>query len=127
LINGTTYFAAEVSVNGCESLRLPVTVDLTVCDVIIPDGFSPNNDGINDTFEIPNLAVLFPNFKLEIYNRYGSLIYTGNRNKENWDGTTTEGGLNLGDKLLATGVYFYILNFNDGTRKAIQGRLYLNR
>jgi gliding motility-associated-like protein len=127
LINGTTYFAAVVSVNGCESLRLPVTVDLTFCDVIIPDGFSPNNDGINDTFEIPNLTVLFPNFKLEIYNRYGSLIYTGNRNKENWDGTTTEGGLNLGDKLLATGVYFYILNFNDGTRKAIQGRLYLNR
>jgi gliding motility-associated-like protein len=127
LINGTTYFAAVVSVNGCESLRLPVTVDLTLCDVIIPDGFSPNNDGINDTFEIPNLTVLFPNFKLEIYNRYGSLIFTGNRNKENWDGTTTEGGLNLGDKLLATGVYFYILNFNDGTRKAIQGRLYLNR
>ena len=127
LINGTTYFTAVVSVNGCESLRLPVTVDLTVCDVIIPDGFSPNNDGINDTFEIPNLAVIYPNYKLEIYNRYGSLIYTGNRNKENWDGTSTEGGLNLGDKLLATGVYFYILNFNDGTRKAIQGRLYLNR
>jgi gliding motility-associated-like protein len=127
LINGTTYFAAVVSVNGCESLRLPVTVDLTVCDVIIPDGFSPNNDGINDTFEIPNLAVIYPNYKLEIYNRYGSLIYTGNRNKENWDGTTTDGGLNLGDKLLPTGVYFYILNFNDGTRKAIQGRLYLNR
>jgi gliding motility-associated-like protein len=127
LINGTTYFAAVVSVNGCESLRLQVTVDLTVCDVIIPDGFSPNNDGINDTFEIPNLAILYPNFKLEIYNRYGSLIYTGNRNKENWDGTTTESGLNLGDKLLPTGVYFYILDFKDGTRKAIQGRLYLNR
>jgi gliding motility-associated-like protein len=127
LINGTTYFAAIVSVNGCESLRLPVTVDLTVCDVIIPDGFSPNNDGINDTFEIPNLAVIYPNYKLEIYNRYGSLIYTGNRNKQNWDGTTTESGLNLGDKLLTTGVYFYILNFNDGARKAIQGRLYLNR
>jgi gliding motility-associated-like protein len=127
LINGTTYFASVISVNGCESLRLPVTVDLTVCDIIIPDGFSPNNDGINDTFEIPNLAVIYPNYKLEIYNRYGSLIYTGNRNKENWDGTATEGGLNFGDKLLTTGVYFYILNFNDGTRKAIQGRLYLNR
>jgi mucin-2 len=127
LVDGTTYYATLVAASGCESaVRLAVTV--TICtDVIIPDGFSPNNDGINDTFEIPNLAVLFPNFKLDIYNRYGSLIYSGNRNKENWDGTSTEGGLNLGDKLLATGVYFYILNFNDGTRKAIQGRLYLNR
>ena len=127
LVDATTYYGAVVSVNGCESSRLQVTVDLTFCDVIIPDGFSPNNDGINDNFEIPNLSIQYPNFKLEIYNRYGSLVYKGDRNKENWDGTTTENGLKLGDKLLPTGVYFYILNFNDGTRKAIQGRVYLNR
>ena len=127
LINGTTYFGAVVSANGCESQRLPVTVDLTICDVIIPDGFSPNNDQINDTFEIPNLELLYPNFKLEIYNRYGSLIYTGNKNKPNWDGTATDSGVALGNNLLPTGVYFYILYFNDGTRKDIQGRVYLNR
>ncbi|MFB9088426.1 T9SS type B sorting domain-containing protein, partial [Flavobacterium paronense] len=127
LVDGTTYYATLVAESGCESaVRLEVTI--TICtDIIIPDGFSPNNDGINDTFEIPNLAILFPNFKLEIYNRYGSLIYTGNRNKSNWDGTTTESGLNLGDKLLPTGVYFYILDFKDGIKKAIQGRVYLNR
>jgi gliding motility-associated-like protein len=127
LINGTTYYGAVLSANGCESQRLPVTVDLTICDVIIPDGFSPNNDGINDTFEIPNLALLYPNFKLEIYNRYGSLMFTGNKNKPNWDGTATDSGVALGNNLLPTGVYFYILYFNDGTRKDIQGRVYLNR
>ncbi|MFT3687300.1 MAG: gliding motility-associated C-terminal domain-containing protein [Phycisphaerales bacterium] len=127
LVDGTTYYAATVSVNGCESTRLAVTVDLSFCDIIIPDGFSPNNDGINDTFEIPNLAIQYPNFKLEIYNRYGNIVYKGNRNVPNWDGTTTVGGLNLGDKLLPTGVYFYILDFSDGIRKAIQGRVYLNR
>ena len=127
LVDGTTYYATLVAASGCESaVRLEVTV--TICsDIIIPDGFSPNNDGINDTFEIPNLAILYPNFKLEIYNRYGNLIYTGNKNKPNWAGTTTESGLNLGDNLLPTGVYFYILEFKDGTRKAIQGRVYLNR
>jgi gliding motility-associated-like protein len=128
LIDGTTYYGAIVSSNGCESgTRLPVTVDLSVCDLIIPDGFSPNNDGINDTFEIPNLAIQYPNFKMEIYNRYGNLVYKGNINVPNWDGTTTVGGLNLGDKLLPTGVYFYILDFSDGIKKAIQGRVYLNR
>ena len=129
LVNGTTYYAALVAANGCEgTIRLSVTVDLTVCDdIIIPDGFSPNNDGINDTFEIPNLALLYPNFKLEIYNRYGSLIYTGNKNNLNWDGTATAAGVALGNNLLPTGVYFYILYFNDGTRKDIQGRVYLNR
>jgi gliding motility-associated-like protein len=129
LVNGTTYYAALTAASGCEgSVRLEVTVDLTVCDdIVIPDGYSPNNDGINDTFEIENLATLYPNFKLEIYNRYGNLVYTGNRNIPNWDGTATAGGLNLGNNLLPTGVYFYILNFNDGTRKAVQGRVYLNR
>ena len=127
LVNGTIYYGAIVSDNGCESQRLPVTVDLTVCDIIIPDGFSPNNDGINDTFEIPNLAIQYPNFKLEIYNRYGNLIYKGNRNVPNWDGTTSVGGLNLGDKVLPKGVYFYILDFSDGIKQAIQGRVYLNR
>ena len=128
LVDGAIYYGTLISSNGCESgTRLPVKVDLSVCDIRIPDGFSPNNDGINDTFEIPNLAILYPNFELEIYNRYGSLVYKGNRNKENWGGTTTEGGIKLGNNLLPTGVYFYILNFNDGTRKAIQGRVYLNR
>jgi gliding motility-associated-like protein len=127
LVDGATYYGAVVSDNGCESTRLEVTVDLSFCDIVIPDGFSPNNDGINDTFEIPNLVIQYPNFKLEIYNRYGNLIYKGNRNVPNWDGTTSEGGLNLGDKLLPTGVYFYILDFSDGIRKAIQGRVYLNR
>jgi gliding motility-associated-like protein len=129
LVQGTTYYAALTAASGCEgSVRLEVLVDLTVCDdILIPDGYSPNNDGINDTFEIENLAILYPNFKLEIYNRYGNLIYTGNRNTPNWDGTTTAGGLNLGNNLLPTGVYFYILNFNDGLRKAVQGRVYLNR
>ena len=126
LVDGTTYYGAIVSASGCESSRLPVKI--TICtDVIIPDGFSPNNDGINDTFEIPNLAILFPNFKLEIYNRYGSLVYTGDKNKANWEGTTTENGLKVDNNLLPTGVYFYILNFNDGIKKAIQGRVYLNR
>ena len=127
LVDGTIYYGVSVGISGCES-AVRLVVKITICtDVVIPDGFSPNNDGINDTFEIPNLAILFPNFKLEIYNRYGSLVYTGNINKANWGGTTTESGLNLGDKLLPTGVYFYILDFKDGTKKAIQGRVYLNR
>jgi gliding motility-associated-like protein len=129
LVHGTTYYAALTTASGCEgAVRLEVTVDLTVCDdILIPDGYSPNNDGINDTFEIENLATIYPNFKLEVYNRYGNLIYTGNRNTPNWDGTTTVSGLNLGNNILPNGVYFYILYFNDGVRKPVQGRVYLNR
>ena len=95
--------------------------------IVIPDGFSPNNDTINDTFEIKNLPIAYPNFKLEIFNRYGNLLYTGNKNTPNWDGTTSEKSLRVGSNLLPTGVYFYILYFNDGIRKPLQGRVYLSR
>jgi mucin-2 len=129
LVDGTTYYAVMQNAAGCESAtRLPVTVDLTKCnDIVIPDGFSPNGDGVNEDFFIRNLIEKYPNFKLEIYNRYGNIVYKGNRFTPNWDGTTNEGGLKLGNSLLPTGVYFYILEFNDGVRDPKQGRVYLNR
>jgi gliding motility-associated-like protein len=129
LVNGTIYYAASVAPSGCESsIRLQVTADLTGCpDIKIPDGFSPNNDQINDTFVISHLADLYPLFTLEIYNRYGNKVYQGNINTPDWDGTTSEGGLKLGDSLLPTGVYFFIINFNDGARAPLQDRVYLSR
>lgn len=129
LINNTTYFAAYVSAAGCESVtRLPVTVDLTRCeDILIPDGFSPNDDGVNDYFVIKDLEIAYPRYTLEIYNRYGNVLYKGNINTPNWNGTTTVGGIKLGNNIVPVGVYFYILEFNDGERKAKQGRLYLSR
>lgn len=129
LVHGTIYFASFGSVSGCQSaMRLRVTVDLTKCeDILIPDGFSPNNDGINDQFVINELAELYPNFKLEIYNRYGNILYKGNKNTPLWDGTSTEGGVKMGEKTLPAGVYFYILEFNDGIRNPKQGRIYLSR
>lgn len=129
LIDGGTYYAAYQSAAGCESsARLSVTVTLDPCDdILIPDGFSPNGDQVNDTFEIKNLATKYPKFKLEIYNRYGNILYKGDINTPNWDGTNNEGGVKLGSSTLPTGVYFYVLEFNDGTTKDKQGRLYLSR
>ena len=129
LVDGTIYYGAIVSASGCESLvRLPVTVDLNQCDAIeIPDGFSPNDDGNNDFFVIKNIRDRYPNFTIEIYNRYGNILYKGNRNIQDWDGTTTASGITIGNSVLPVGVYFYILEFNDGVRKSKQGRLYLSR
>lgn len=111
--------------------RLDVTVSLTHCDDVpndffIPDGFSPNGDGVNDTFVIPNIEFLYPNFTLEIFNRYGNGMYRGFINKPGWDGTNYETN-GVASGLAPNGVYFYILNFNKDNKKPKQGRLYLNR
>ncbi len=129
LVDTTTYYGAYVSASGCESsTRLAVTVDLTKCeDILIPDGFSPNGDTVNDEFVIKDIEIAYPRFTLEIYNRYGNILYKGNINTPNWNGTTTVGGVKLGSNVVPVGVYFYILEFNDGARNPKQGRLYLSR
>ena len=125
LQDGVTYYAAIQGANGCEStVRLAVTASVIEClyELTVPDGFSPNGDSINDDFHIVNLDILYPNFKLSVYNRYGNILYEGNIDSQRWDGTSK-----TSDKVLPLGVYFYILEFNDGERNPIQGRVYLSR
>ena len=129
LNNGTTYYAALIdATTGCESsTRLAVTPDLTSCGKLaIPDGFSPNGDGINDTFDMDNLGIIHPNFEIEIYNRYGNIVYKGNANTPRFNGKSNQSRTVSSDDL-PVGVYFYIFKYNDGENKTEQGRLYLSR
>ena len=129
LNHNMTYYAALVdATTGCESsVRLVVTTNLTSCGkLIIPDGFSPNGDGTNDTFDIDHLGVLYPNFAIEIFNRYGNMVYKGNDHAPRFDGTSNQ-SRTMGSGHLPVGVYFYIFYFNDSENKPEQGRLYLSR
>ncbi|QCX01098.1 gliding motility-associated C-terminal domain-containing protein [Aggregatimonas sangjinii] len=127
LSEDVTYYAQSYNPEtGCiNPERIAVTVDLSNCnpeayDFFIPDGFSPNGDGRNDTFFVPNVETIYPDFTLQILNRYGSSLFKGNRNNPAWDGSGTGG-------TAPNGVYFYIIEFNKDGRAAEQGRLYLNR
>ena len=133
LVDKATYFGFDLSnATGCISDNyLEVTVSLLDCDTsqykfFIPDGFSPNGDNVNDTFRIPDIEFLYPNYTLEIFNRYGNVMFKGNINKPDWDGKNDESA-GFGDGIAPNGVYFYIINFNKDNRRAEQGRLYLNR
>lgn len=129
LSNNTTYYVALVdATTGCESsIRLKVNPDLTACGVIVlPDGFSPNGDGTNDTYDVDNLDVLYPNFEIEIYNRYGNLVYKGNAQTPRFNGKSNQ-SRTLGSGDLPVGMYYYIFKFNDGVNKPKQGNLYLSR
>jgi len=128
LSNGVTYYAALYdATSGCESsIPLAVNPDLTACGkLVLPDGFSPNGDGVNETFDYNNLDILYPNFEIEIFNRYGNVVYKGNVSTPRFDGTSNQSSLGKGK--LPVGVYFYIFKFNDDQNKPEQGRLYLSR
>ncbi len=82
------------------------------CAPTIYNYVSANTDGFNDTFFIDGLRNVFVNFELEIYNRWGRLIWKGNNNTYDWDGTIAIGPT-ISSSLAPKGTYFYLLNLND--------------
>ncbi|MEO2062577.1 MAG: gliding motility-associated C-terminal domain-containing protein [Christiangramia sp.] len=128
LQDGVIYYASYTDPDsGCESaVRLAVTVSIESCPLVFPEGISPNGDGMNDTFTIENIDREYPNYTIEIYNRWGDVVYKGNASTPDWDGTNTQSG-SLGDDVLPVGVYFYLLEFNDGATAPRRGKIYLSR
>ena len=80
------------------------------CPPIVYNYISANNDTVNDEFFIAGLYDVFLDFKLEIYNRWGQLIWTGNNNVENWKGYVKD---SIGNRNAPDGTYFYLLFLND--------------
>ncbi|WP_207495236.1 PKD domain-containing protein [Aridibaculum aurantiacum] len=72
----------------------------------IPNAFSPNGDGINDTWEIPNLRD-YPGSTVEVFNRYGQSVYRTIGYDKGWNGT-------FNGSPLPVGVYYYIIELKNG-------------
>lgn len=94
------------------------------CPPHVPDGYSPNDDGINDWFNIQGLYDIFEQHELKIFNRYGTLIFEGNNDKK-WNGLINR-GLNNHGNIVPVGTYFYILYLNDPKFSAQVGWVYVN-
>lgn len=103
-------FTAELAVNNCPPR--------------IPEGFSPNNDGLNDWFNIQGLYNIFVNHELLIFNRYGTLIFVGD-NSQPWSGIPNR-GINARATVVPPGVYFYILKLRDPKYTDYSGRVIIS-
>jgi gliding motility-associated-like protein len=93
------------------------TVALVIHDLFIPSGFSPNDDGINDTFEVTGLDVLTDN-ELTVFNRWGQQVYHMAGYANQWDGRDNNG------HALVDGTYFYVLTIVDD---AYHGQIIIKR
>jgi gliding motility-associated-like protein len=71
---------------------------------VLPNVFSPNQDGINEVYAIENLP---ENSTLEVFNRWGGLVFTQAPYQNNWPGNAPNGNP------VADGVYFAILTYQD--------------
>ncbi len=81
----TMYVVTGLGTNGCRAMDT-VRVNLDYRDrLLIPTAFSPNGDGKNDMFRIPNLTFQRV-VEFRIFNRWGQEIFSGGDPKKGWDG-----------------------------------------
>ena len=75
-------------------------------EIVVPNTFSPNHDGINDKWIIVALSS-YPQSKVKVFNRYGQIVFSANGYGTPWDGT-------MNGKELPGGTYYYIIEPGNG-------------
>ena len=104
--NITTTYTLVSTYQGC-TLSDAVQVKVLKHALDAVTSFSPNGDGINDTWLVPYLED-YPNCEVKIYTRWGQPVFetTGYSYKKSWDGT-------YNGNVVDEGVYFYIIHLRD--------------
>lgn len=109
----------------------PTLNQFNSCKINIFNAVSPDDDGMNDFFYIQGVEC-YPNNSVEIYNRWGVLVYEakGYNNLDKAFKGFSEGRVTIKNgEPLPVGTYFYIFKFHDfyNKQQKVQGYLYLNR
>ena len=103
-ITSSGSFYISQYIGNCESTRVEVKVSVGLSNLIIPNTFTPNGDGINDNWVIKGISY-YPGALVQLFNRYGQKVYESRGYATPFDGK-------LGGALLPPGVYYYIINLN---------------
>jgi gliding motility-associated-like protein len=116
-----SYTMVSINEYGC--------IDTAYCHIavqhysqlLLPNAFSPNGDGLNDRFDITNIGYERIT-EWAIYNRYGSQVFAGTSIHDSWDGTHA-------GKPCDVGVYYYYIQYvgSDGRIKQRKGEVHLVR
>lgn len=101
------YTVTVIDGNNCRSSEMLVTLtDVDVACLRIPNVFTPNDDGVNDIWEIVNIE-MFPAAEVNVFNRWGQLLFTSKGYTEPWDGRYR-------GHFVPAGTYLYVIDlFND--------------
>ncbi|WP_350288344.1 gliding motility-associated C-terminal domain-containing protein [uncultured Croceitalea sp.] len=93
--------------------------------LIFYNEFSPNGDGVNETFKIDCIS-RYPNNVLKVFNRWGNLVFEQQGYNNEWNGISSGRATLSKEDFLPVGTYFYILDLGDGS-PPISDWLYINR
>lgn len=110
IVDGLTHGTYDVKitdVRGCYQIYSIDVPNKPVPCLEIPTAFTPNGDGVHDLWNVKNLHI-YPNALIEVYNRWGSLIYQGKTSDKRWDGT-------YNGQDVPNGSYVFIINLHNNT------------
>lgn len=105
-IGHTSGYVNLVATNNTVGCSMTHNIYFKLIELTIPEGFSPNGDGINDFFEIPEIF----NFdaSLKVWNRWGDIVFESDKYANEWDGSC-KATMCIGSGILPEGTYFYTL------------------
>ncbi len=102
--NNITYQLTITGIGGC---AVSDTINVAIlADPIVPNAFSPNGDGINDTWKIQYLS-FYPAATVQIFNRGGQPVFSSVGYSKEWDGM-------YNGKPLPIGTYYYVIDMKNG-------------
>lgn len=104
---GIVQYQVEATLLGCKNTA-DISVEVTGKCLDPMKGFTPNRDGYNDKWQVFAAEGCFTNVKVDVYNRWGALVYNNDRYDNSWQGEFK--GKNLPD-----GTYYYIIRAKDGS------------
>ena len=124
------YTVTAINNSGCPPQTSEISLTVLPFVIVIPESFSPNNNGVNEYFYIENLE-LFPNSLIWIYNRWGTEVYQSNNYQNDWDGRS-QSKYNVAGDELPEGTYYYIFQLGgtegqEGFGEIYKGFVYLKR
>ena len=109
----TTTYTAHCTLCSGQAYSDEVTVHVIP---YIPNAFTPNGDGHNDKFRIVGLPVEnITRFNMQIFNRWGQLVFTTSDILEGWDGTRA-------GMACPEGMYFWVIYYEDGKKAKVSNR-----
>ena len=113
--------------NGCSSQVTRMIVIHDLFGLYIPTSFTPNNDGVNDAFYVEGTDIDPSRFTMEIYNRWGEVVFESNDLDKPWFGPASADS----EHFAQDGMYFYrVVVFSlsaNSDRKEVTGTVLLTR
>ena len=130
-IDGTITYVPQGKNSGIDKFRYEICDELDLCDstivtidiydrgLQIPEGFSPNGDGLNDVLVFPGLPENHPKSQIYIYTRSGQQVYQSLDYNNDWNGKMSN------QELVPTGTYYYVLKITYPETRIVKGFIFI--